>query len=1107
MESTEPGIVEADDVAVVLRAVAGESGVDFTQYRPSTLERRIQRRAQRVGATSSADYVELVRRSRPERLALFDEVLIDVSEFFRDREVFERLESAVLPALVEHAAEQAGTLRVWSAACATGEEPYSVAMLAAETAERLGVGDLRLQIFASDVNAAAVNKASSGIYGGDELVGVSPERLERHFTPMSAGARIDPALRSMVTFTRHDLLADPGFTRLDLVLCRNVLIYLDPSAQQTVLRNVTSGLRIGGTLVLGASEDLGALGADFEPDDRSKRIFTKKRSDVAKEAMRNAMASRRSARGAGAGSPLPDQRLLRAYDAILDDYFGAGVLLGEQRELVHTFGAATSWLRQPGGRPTLDVFQLVEDPAMRMAMSSLLRDLRGRPDLVTSRPVLIDGPDGPLSADLIGRAIDVGGASYHLIHAVPATVLRAPSGVRETSGVEGDAVREADVEFLRDSLQSAIDELERSNADLAASNEELVAANEELQSANEELSSVNEELRSLNDEHQVRLHEVSTVSADLDQLLSDIDLGVLFLDRDLNVRRASDTARRFFRLRPDDVDRPLAEVVTHLDMPDLVTMAEQVMATGDTYRSRVGHLADRSMSLGVAISRFSIGDAPGGLLITVADLTPLVSMETNQTRFIRLLNRGPVAMFAKDPAGRFWFKNRMAEAFTGPGLGNTTHDSYSEELASRLVADDLLIARTGRPVQRVVSLPLGGDVVDTLVVKFPLEDGGIGGIGIELANADQLLAAAELDHLEATVEALTVAVIEQVNDTLVDRSGRFRQLTGYGPDGWLSRVHADDRGAVESALAMGDADPAFRILEADGTYRTVELRMVEGKVAGHRFLAFVDRHESATTIAALREQLRSSRELAAPSDEAATAAFNLEVLRRLDAAISGVVREARKRTTAIDTFADTVVTDLASADLEHWAGSVDQLRRLQRTNDWLARLLEGLDELGRTGRQLLGPGPASLATVVGRVLEQEREMIEAVGAEVVVGDLVEVAVDPEALAVVVQQLVRNALDHGRGSDHRVEISATVGDDGVALSVRDGGPGFEQERAVEVFKPFHRIEPTVDDSAGVGLGLTITRRLVRRLGGDIWARSAPGEGATFTVLLPPVPPAD
>jgi len=644
----------------IIADLVGTCGVNFSDYKRGTVRRRIEHRMNAVGADTIDDLADLVRANPAERSALANDILIGVTSFFRDPEVFEQLHESALERILSVAAAENRSARAWVVGCATGQEAYTIAMALIEAKEHFGI-DVPIQIFATDVHEEALAKAAEGTYTESEVQNLGVERLHRFFREHSGGWRIREEIRAMVTFARHNMLTDTPFTRIDLTTCRNAMIYFTPTAQQRALWALGFALRHAGVLLLGTSESPGFLTPDFEPVVASSRIFVKTGDSAIKSFRRRMGADSVAVGGVDIAVPRsagPDQALLKAYDKILDDSFAAGLLLDGRNEVLHVIGDARKWLEHASGRPSLDVNSIVRDPSLRLGISALLRDLKasetGESQRLVGQSEAEDGATGP-AAPLVmtARQIRSGGSSYVLVSARPAEDRPEVYGELATMYGPEDLDRishlESDLAYTRESLQAALEEQETSNEELNAANEELIASNEELQSSNEELSALNEELRTLNDEHHRRLQEVLELTADLEQILTSTQMGILLLNGDRTIRRFSDPARDFFHLMASDQGRPFDHIRARFDSEDFNdavtaalesetsrTLRVDLMPGGEPVVVGVRSYGLAHGDLGVAITAMRLGEAassPNESMLTQLNQTsPLLTMVFDEER-------------------------------------------------------------------------------------------------------------------------------------------------------------------------------------------------------------------------------------------------------------------------------------------------------------------------------------------------------------------------------------------------------------------------------------------------------------------------------------------
>ncbi|NVB78205.1 MAG: chemotaxis protein CheR [Kofleriaceae bacterium] len=619
-EPLDPRI--ATPTSTILGLLHDRFGLDFALYKTTTVARRIQRRLQLSRIASLDEYVERLRNNPDELDKLYRDLLIGVTSFFRDVEAFATLEREVIPKLIANLPIEE-ELRVWIAGCATGEEAYSIAMLLCDGFDEVK-RPRRLKILATDVHAGSIATAAAGSYSFDELAHVSPERLARYFVRRTDGFQIARELRNAVVFARHDVTKDAPFTRMHLITCRNMLIYLEPATYRAVLSLFHFALLPNGYLFLGASESPGSLGEEFAIIDDRWKIYQKRRDLPLVSEVKWASHLRRRK------PPTSERRLLEVYDDLLDIYMPPAFLLDEQNRLVDSFGGAERLLRTPARRPTTDILEMLPED-LRVTISSALRRVREERMNASFSNIQID-LDGPAICRVVARPIERSRSVLVTLEAITRANPRAPGAESDGSSMK-QAVREHvqgledDLKQTREMLATSDDQLSRSVQELEATNEELIASNEELQSTNEELQSLNEELYTVNAENQRQLAELRELTADISHLLEDTDIGTVFLDRELQIRRFTARIVRVFRFQPTDVGRKISDFATTLLRPTLFEELADVLATGrsiaDEVRAEDGTLyflrmlPHRPRRGGIRVDR------PEGVILSLTDITAL----------------------------------------------------------------------------------------------------------------------------------------------------------------------------------------------------------------------------------------------------------------------------------------------------------------------------------------------------------------------------------------------------------------------------------------------------------------------------------------------------
>ncbi len=589
-------------------------------------------------------YLSKLMNSAEEADALYRDLLVEVTQFFRDEEAFEKLRTDVIPLIVAGSAQHQ-PIRVWVPGCATGEEAYSLAMLIASECNRQN-RSANLRVFASDLHEVSLKFASTGIYSADDVRSIPKELLEKYMLPQGDGYAICPEIRRMVNFTLHDLTEDPPFTRLDLLSCRNVLIYLESQVQMRVIKQFQFAMKRGGYLFLGPSESLGAMSKDFETLDNHCRIFRKVREFTPGSIEPLNLASGRLSFRDRITPQMKtnmadDSHVINlAYETLLNHYMPPSLVLNEELELLHCFGEARLLLQMPEGRSTLNVCRML--PAdLASSVNLIVSQLKNNAPEGHLGPIPVQFGGQEKRCILQARSCERNGRRFFIVTFVIqlAALPIEPTDTSDQSMATRwrDQVIELErrLDFTQQSLQSTVEELETSNEELQSTNEELTAANEELQSTNEELQSVNEELYSVNDENKQRIDDLVRMTEDLDNLITNSGIACVFLDSDLKITRFSPSISIAFELIRDDVGRPLNNFLPKLHSPNLLENASRVLRSGLSMSNEVTGPQSTLYFERIAPYHDSSG-AIKGIMILYTDISIMLTARELQERIERL---------------------------------------------------------------------------------------------------------------------------------------------------------------------------------------------------------------------------------------------------------------------------------------------------------------------------------------------------------------------------------------------------------------------------------------------------------------------------------------
>jgi two-component system, chemotaxis family, CheB/CheR fusion protein len=581
---TPPDTREETEAALreILEVLAARSGHDFRHYKRATVLRRIERRLQVNLLPDLPAYRDYLRATPDETGHLLDDMLISVTNFFRDREAFEALEREVIPALfAEHGADE--QVRVWVPACATGEEAYSVGILLADHATQMTLPPA-YQVFASDIDERGLTVGRAGVYPESIITDVPPSRLRQFFNKEQQRYRVNKTLRDRVLFAQHNVLRDPPFSKLDLVCCRNLLIYLEREIQARLLEVFHFALRPGGLLFLGSSESADAAGRHFEVVDKKNRIYRARplaRNGHAFTSLPPQSAERRRT-PLGTQPSSRDRRdvsFAEVHQRVLEHYAPPSVIVDRESNIVHMSDRAGRFLQFAGGEPSHNLLSVVH-PELRLELRTALFQAIHTNKSVEARRVRLDRNGRAFFVNMVVRPFrdpDAGSDFVLVLFDEVEDTLSADTG--EAAGGERDSVilhLEEELRRTKERLQTTIEQSETSNEELKASNEELQAINEELRSATEELEtskeelqSVNEELTTVNYELKQKVEETAKANDDLRNFIASTDIATVFVDAGLRIRRFTPRAEDIFNIIPADVGRCLLDITHRLDYAEL----------------------------------------------------------------------------------------------------------------------------------------------------------------------------------------------------------------------------------------------------------------------------------------------------------------------------------------------------------------------------------------------------------------------------------------------------------------------------------------------------------------------------------------------------------
>lgn len=639
---------ENSSITRVFALLRSRTKVDFSFYKSPTIMRRIERRISICQLEDLDEYVVFLSENPDELIMLYKELLIGVTNFYRNTEVFELLQNTVLPEyLLEKEHEE---LRIWIAGCSTGEEAYTYCMILQEICEQQNL-NIDIKVFATDIDQDALNKASVGVYPESIVADLPRTLLSKYFIHKDDHYHISRHIRERVVFARHDLIKDPPFTNIDLVSCRNLLIYLEPVLQKRIFDAFNFSLKPGGVLVLGSSESLGESEIYFKALDQKCKIFRSlgnRKPLLGSGHVSSAGAVNINAQwGAVNDKPAAERkitdeaRILEAYvDMVAGKYIPFAMVVSEENQLHRVMGDSRRFLNPISGRVTNDISKLVVKELSVPVATGLKKVFKSRTDVTFT--------DISLRSDGTVSKVNIAIKPFEVRRNLP---MFAAIVVTEHQSFEFDddekgydlgsetlqriADMEQELQFTRESLQATIEELETSNEELQATNEELLASNEELQSTNEELQSVNEELFTVNSEYQGKISELSELNADLNNFMTASKMVAVFLDMELSIRRFTDNAKLVFNVIEHDMGRPFNHVSHQIENIDLQEIVTQVLTSGESVIKQVKLETGDWYKL--SVMPYLLNERiQAGIMIVMHEVNSLMAAENEVVRLMRL---------------------------------------------------------------------------------------------------------------------------------------------------------------------------------------------------------------------------------------------------------------------------------------------------------------------------------------------------------------------------------------------------------------------------------------------------------------------------------------
>ena len=822
----------------VLDILSQQYHIDFSLYKPKTIARRILRRMQLISVTRADQFIQRVEKDALLREQLLEDILINVTSFFRDKEAFDYLRDEVIPHLLDKLSKEKPICRVWIAVCSSGQEVYSIAILFAEAVKRVTF-PVDIKIFATDINKKLLEYASHGVYPQAEVEILPPKYVKNYFLPHDDGYQVSRKLRNLVVFAPHDLMTDPPFTKMNLVSCRNFLIYVDPKIQQKILGALRFSLQPGGYLFLGPSESMGDVAPDFSLVKPYWKIFKKTFNDSAQLSLDPSYVQtnsiqippkRASARAyqVGNSSTYENKALLtlRAYNQLLKKFIKTGLLLNNDRKLLHVFGDSMDFIHLSAGPLETDVINLLVKP-LQAPLGTALNKVSKEKIAVEYTDIALRNEQNDLMNVIVSPLLDVNNQiEYHLVELIRQQSANVLSLGPEAKVADKKIYSHEIIEELQNELHLSHESLQVTVEELEATNEEMQSANEELLAANEELHSVNEELYTVNAEYQQKIDELMQLNNDMNNLMRSSNIGTIFIDKELKIRRYTPAVAKIFHLAIHDIGRPISHFSHSLQYDSLVSDIQNVLTMQRIYDIQVSTIHQRIFLLRVSPYLTERG-ACDGVVLTFIDFAELNKV-TNQfatTEKIQEINLAQVEYSASLYQSALLFK---AHEKAYQAIFDSVTDAWWDW---NLENNTIYLSAGFKSLMGYAEDELSGDVNEW---KNMMDD------------ADRLnLETALQRHLEANVPYhLTLRYCHKTGGTvwvlcrgqaIKDSDGQYRRMVGTHTDITPLKL-------AENRLAkVASQDPLTRLLNRDALLDILAQRISFGKRSEKLFaVMFID---------------------------------------------------------------------------------------------------------------------------------------------------------------------------------------------------------------------------------------------------------------------------
>ncbi|MFN3999695.1 CheR family methyltransferase [Algoriphagus sp.] len=1120
-------------IAAILQTVYKKLGVDFTEYKYTTVSRRIARRMSLLGFPEMEEYLQYLRETNSEATLLSKELLIGVTRFFRDEESFYYLKSQVIPQLIENN-QETKSIRVWVPACSTGEEAYTLAILIKDHL-RINKLQYEVSIFATDLDKDAIKQAANRIFPESISSEIPPEYLNMYFIPQRKGFTISKEIREMIIFSAHNVVQDPPFNKIDLISCRNFLIYLNNELQQRLFMLFQYSLKTGGFLFLGSSESLGDAIDNFIEVDKKHKVFVNRENKKVVQQLRN--SSRRAlsptelvdnsiVTAVQSSTPSNKNKLLaEIQNTLIQEYVPDSMVTDENFNLLHTTGNAHRWLTLPAGEISMNVLKMLPE-SLALPFEVVASKVLATGDPIRINHVEITGSlknfyNADKQLRILVRKTELVEGLKQLIATFEQEESAgglSPSEEIDISFASKEKINilERELRINRENLQSTIEELE-------SSNEELQAANEELQSSNEELESVNEELYTVNAEFQQKIVELSESNNDLNNLIQSTEIALLFLDTNLNIRRFTPAIKKILDLLPHDIGRNISHFRGKIQLDNFMEHIETVFENLVPFETQITDSRDGEYILKISPFKTQKNEIQGVVLVFI-DMIKASRME----RALEISDNALEALHTKHDKQSALFEL----------IANNSRDMISiiDMEGKMQYCSPSGVEITGFPEERLVGMNLtdrlpdpihkkrwlkaieeikNGQTPNLIQFKFKTWNGthrwmesnlkplNLSGksVNILVTTRDihqRMLRDVELQKLALIAEQTSNAVIiTDSNGKITFVNEAFEKMTGYTEEEVLGKKPGHILQGKESSNEMIN-----KMSIAIRNQTSIEVELINYTKSGNKYMVRIqmepmfDKNQELIGFFSIQNDITNQKDQEGQ-------------IHRLNQKIKSQNQKLEEVNKSLEEFAYVASHDL-KAPIRNISGLLELIQKkgekldpekranyfevIRSSSQELGRLIDNLLEYSRSGKLQEELETVKLEPIFKSVVQQfDLEINKLKGKITLDLDVEEIQVYPILFKRLLTNLISNSIKYRSDKPVEIKISAKSYDDWIEFRIIDNGIGIPAQHLDEIFKIFKTLGNSTDSN---GIGLSVCKKIVEHHGGKIWVESQPGLGSTF-----------